>query len=272
MVPGNKTKPENLEVPCRDCPGFDKIFPKWLSANPSNRYWPLPTPYLLADVCVVTAGPVVQFRLDPNHQQLAFLHDHVVSGTCLVAGAVFFEMAALAGRPLYEDGMQNDHKTLAATSCTIPAPMLLLDPEAGASPIVTCDVDARSRAIRVCSEGGKLNCSRVTPIITHLTANLALISEVTPAAPSRSGSGDVADGETAAPAIPASAAARRALRSVTRTMRRTAEIKAAAKDRGLAELALDVQRHIAGRAGHPAAVDACMHIAAALAEVISLSF
>ncbi len=252
-----------------------------------HRYWPLPIPYLLADVCTVSAGHVVQFRLDPNHQQLSFLHDHVVSGTCLVAGAVFFEMAALAGRPLFEDGLQDDSKTLAATGCTIPAPMLLLDPEAGASPIVTCDVDARSRAIRVCSEGGKLNCSRVTPVITHLTANLALISEAassstsTASAPSSTAAGSsdaAADSQAAAggqassspaaaSAFSLAAAARRVLRSTTRAMRRTAEVAKAAKDRGLAELALDVQRHIAGRAGHPAAVDACMHIAAALAEV-----
>ena len=156
-------------------------------------------------------------------QALAFLHDHIVAGGCIAPGAVFFEMAALAGRPLYEDGLQNDHQTLAATACTIPAPLLLLDPEAGASPIVSCDINSHSRAVRVASEGGKPNCARPAPMVTHLTANLALVlpaNEVAVAA----GSGKVQ-----------MQAVQRALRPTARRLRRTAEIAAAAADRGLAE-------------------------------------
>ena len=156
-------------------------------------------------------------------QALAFLHDHIVAGGCIAPGAVFFEMAALAGRPLYEDGLQNDHKTLAATACTIPAPLLLLDPEAGASPIVSCDIDSRSRAVRVASEGGKPNCARPAPMVTHLTANLALVLPATEVA-AAAGSGEVQ-----------MQAVHRALRPIARRLRRTAEIASAAADRGMAE-------------------------------------
>lgn len=106
----------------------------------ANSVWTMP------EVCIFANMSCELEMAWPLHSQaLAFLHDHVVAGGCIAPGAVFFEMAALAGRPLYEDGLQNDHKTLAATSCTIPAPLLLLEPEAGASPVVTCDVDAHAR-------------------------------------------------------------------------------------------------------------------------------
>lgn len=76
------------------------------------------------------------------------------------------------------------------------------------------------------SEGGKPNCARPAPMVTHLTANLALILPVVGA-----GSSKVAGSS----GKPRGAAVHRALRPIARRMRHTAEVAAAAADRGLAE-------------------------------------
>ena len=170
-------------------------------------------------------------------------------------GAVFFEMAALAGRCLLSDGVHTRLTTLAATGCAIAAPLLLLSAAGGA--IVTCDVEGRSPVVRLSSvSGGKAAAARPAAVAaTHLTATLAFVAQPQQPAPSQL--------LPVAHYLAGSRSARQAL------MVSAAAAAPAAADRGCAEVALDVATHGAGFVGHPVAVDACMHIAAALAEVWS---
>ena len=167
-------------------------------------------------------------------------------------GAVFFEMAALAGRCLLGDGVHTRLTTPAATGCAIAAPMLLSSAVGGA--IVTCDIKCRSPVVRLSSaSGGRAAAARLAAAAaTHLTATLAFVAQPQQPAPQQP--------LPVAHSVTASIGAQQALMLPT----------AAAVDRGCAEVALDVTMHGAGFAGHPAAVDACMHIAAALAEVVVL--
>lgn len=181
-----------------------------------------------------------------------------------------------AGRALAGDGVHTELRTAAVAGATIVAPLLL---GLGASaPLITCDVVRGSDLLHVSSltsappaagppsskaaKKSKVSAAaspagNVQRRAINLTASMARVATISPAL-------------EASPSLPSQAVTVEPSRVVRGVMRRMIDgrLVTGPADRGCAALAVDVKTHGAGYVSHPAAVDASMHIDAALAEVV----
>ena len=175
-----------------------------------------------------------------------------------------------AGRSLAGDGVHMELRTLAVTGATIVAPLLL---GLGASaPVVTCEVVRGSDMIHVSSvtpqapgpppagtatkksKAAAASSSREQSRTINVTASLSRVASI------------VREEEEASAPLHAPAAVSAGLQTLLRRSLDTVSALGGA-DRGCAALAVDPRTHGAGYVTHPAAMDASMHIDAALAEV-----
>lgn len=176
---------------------------------------------------------------------------------------------ALAGRTLVDNGVHTELESLAVTNAAIVAPMIL--GVGSASSVVTCDVVRGSDLVHVAAvtphklqaaAGGNRSAKKASSAASpgntgfvralHMTGTLAQVA--------------ASDPRVTAPTQPAQLVLCGPMRVIVGQLV-DQQLECGPVDRGCAALNVDANLCGAGYASYPAAMDAAMHIDAALAVV-----
>ncbi|KAI8473970.1 MAG: hypothetical protein J3K34DRAFT_383389, partial [Monoraphidium minutum] len=121
------------------------------------RHWAAPPAHLLARRAGATLGrQVATFAADLSVPQLAYVWDHVVSGSAVFPGVGYFEMAAAAARLALGDGSGGGGGAVVALSGLAILAPLVLPAAGGAPPLLQVELSAADGrlAIRSAAAGG----------------------------------------------------------------------------------------------------------------------